>query len=195
MEAVRAANRRMNLTSITEEDAFVRDHILDSLAGLALLPPAGSVIDVGSGAGFPGVAIAIARPELRVTLLEASQKKAAFLASSGLPVVRARAEEYGRGPGRDAYDVAVARAVAPLAVVAELVLPLLRPGGAAVLWVGREVAGEAGEAARVCAALGATPERVVASASPGRRFRILRKIGPTPARFPRRAGVAARRPL
>jgi 16S rRNA (guanine527-N7)-methyltransferase len=185
----------MNLTAIVDERAFVQDHVLDSLAGLPWLPPAASVVDVGSGAGFPGVPLAIARPSLRVTLLEASRRKAKFLERSGLPVVWGRAEDYARGRGRDAFDVAVARAVAPLAVVLELVLPLVRPGGQAVLWLGREVAEEEAVAERVSLLLGARPAGVRASASPGRRFRIFDKVTGTPERFPRRAGVAARRPL
>ena len=195
MRAVLQANSRMNLTAITDEDAFIRDHILDSLAVLPWLPETGSVVDVGSGAGFPGVPIAIARPALQVTLLESSQRKAKFLETSGLPVVWSRAEDCGRGDGRDAFDVAVTRAVAPLAVVLELVLPLVRLGGQAVLWLGREALDEEATATRVCALLGARSARVVPSASQGRRFLIVDKVESCPERFPRRPGVAARRPL
>jgi 16S rRNA (guanine527-N7)-methyltransferase len=195
MDTVLAANRRQNLTRIIDEQAFVQNHILDSLAGLPMLPEAGTVVDVGSGAGFPGVVLALARPALRVTLLESSRRKARFLESSDLPVVWARAEDYARGAGRDAFDVAVSRAVAPLAVVLELVLPLVRPGGSAVLWLGHGSEGEDAVASRVSALLGARSERVAASPSPGRRFRIFAKIGSTPERFPRRSGVATRRPL
>ncbi len=195
MAAVREANRHMNLTAINDEDAFVRDHLLDALAALPLLPAGGSVCDVGSGAGFPGVPIGVARPALRVTLLESSRRKAVFLAGSGLPVVCARAEDYGRGAGRDLYDVAVSRAAAPLAVALELVLPLVRPGGQAILWLGRPTEDEEAVVARVCGQLGAREARVVASPLPGRRFRVVDKSVATPPRYPRRPGVAARRPL
>lgn len=194
MAAVLAENAVQNLTRITDPEAFARDHVVDGLAGGSVIPFGASVVDVGSGAGFPGVALAYARPDLRVTLVEASLRRARFLARSGLPVVRARAEDFARGDGRDAFDVAVTRAVAPPAVAAELALPLVRPGGRAVLWLGRDDPAERAHLARVAGALGGEIERVIPSLG-RRQLVVVAKRAATPARFPRRSGVAARRPL
>jgi 16S rRNA (guanine527-N7)-methyltransferase len=179
------------LTAISDPAAARRLHLDDALAAAPLLED-GPVVDVGSGGGSPGLPLAAVRPELRFDLLESARKKCDFLRGwaeqfDNVSVVCARAEDHGRGAGRDAYGTSVARAVAPPAVAAEWCLPLLRPAGRAVLFVGpsadfdavakaaREVAGELEEAAA--------------------GFVLLRKTGPTPDRFPRRPGVARKRPL
>jgi 16S rRNA (guanine527-N7)-methyltransferase len=147
-----------------------------------------SIVDVGSGGGTPGIPLAAALPERQVTLLEASRRKCDFLRrwEADLPnlrVVWGRAEEQPV----DAYGVAVAKALAPPPVAAEWCLPLVRPGGAAILWVGpsAERGRVASVAARLAAALAESPAGFV----------VLRKTGPTPAGFPRRAGIARKRPL
>lgn len=141
--------------------------------------------------------MAAARPELEVHLLEATRRKCEFLvrqqaAFPNLRVICARAEDFGRTAGRDAYAVALARALAPPPVAAEWCLPLVRPGGIAVVY-----AGDADEdLSRVAAELGAAPPRVVSQAgTKTRRLLVFRKLEPTPARFPRRPGVARKRPL
>lgn len=148
----------------------------------------GPVVDVGSGGGTPGIPLAAALPEREVTLLEAECRKADFLLRwteelPNLRVVWGRAEE--QEP--DCYGVAVAKALAPPPVAAEWCLPLVRPGGAAVLWVGPTA--EPDRVARVAERLAAEPEPAPAG------FLVLRKLGPTPAGFPRRPGVARKRPL
>jgi 16S rRNA (guanine527-N7)-methyltransferase len=148
----------------------------------------GPIIDVGSGGGAPGIPLAAALPEREVTLLEAERRKVDFLRrwTSELPnlrVVRGRAEEQET----DRFGAAVAKALAPPPVAAEWCLPLVRPGGAAVLWVGPTADRDA--VARVADRLAAAP--------PDERdgLLVLRKLGPTPDGFPRRPGVAKKRPL
>jgi 16S rRNA (guanine527-N7)-methyltransferase len=148
----------------------------------------GQIVDVGSGGGAPGIPLAHALPEREVTLLEASSRKCEFLErwTAELPnlrVVCGRAEEQPV----DAYGVAVAKALAPPPVAAEWCLPLVAPGGAAVLFVGPSAEDE--RVARVADRLAAEPVEAPAG------FLVLRKLGPTPEGFPRRSGVARKRPL
>ncbi len=146
----------------------------------------GSIVDVGSGGGAPGVPLAVSLPDREVTLLEASGRKAGFLRSLELPnvrVVHGRAEEQPV----DTYGVAVAKALAQPPVAVEWTLPLVRPGGTVVLWVGPTA-----EPDRVAAVAAKLAGELVES-PPG--FLVLRKVGPTPAGFPRRPGVARKRPL
>ena len=146
------------------------------------------MVDVGSGGGTPGIPLAAAFPEREVTLVEAERRKADFLRRwelefENLRVIRGRAEEQPA----DGYAVAVAKALAPPVVAAEWCLPLVQEGGAAVLWVGPTA--DAERVARAAAHLAAELE----SGPPG--FLVLRKVGPTPAGFPRRPGIARKRPL
>jgi 16S rRNA (guanine527-N7)-methyltransferase len=175
------------LTAIRDPEEARRVHVDDSLRGLPLVERfGGSIVDVGSGGGAPGVPLALALPEREVTLLEASSHKCAFLESLPIPnvrVVRGRAEEQAT----DSFGVAVAKALAPPPVAAEWCLPLVRPGGAAILWVGPSAEPE--RVARVAERLASE----LADSPPG--FLVLRKLGPTPPDFPRRPGVARKRPL
>jgi 16S rRNA (guanine527-N7)-methyltransferase len=179
------------LTAVREPEEARRVHVDDALAAADLLE-AGPVVDVGSGGGSPGIPLAAARPDLAFELLESHRRKCAFLveAAEAFPnvsVVCARAEEHGRGSGRDAYGAAVARALAPPAVAAEWCLPLVRPGGLAILYVGPSA--DKGVVAEVAALLAAEAE----PGPPG--LLRLRKLGLTPERFPRRPGAARKRPL
>jgi 16S rRNA (guanine527-N7)-methyltransferase len=159
----------------------------DSLRGLDLVRrEEGPVVDVGSGGGAPGLPLAHALPEREFVLLEANGRKCDFLAGvapANVRVVHGRAEEQET----DWAGCAVARALAPPPVAAEWCLPLVRPGGAAVLWVGptADVAAVASVAERIAARLEGSPAGFV----------VLRKVAPTPAGFPRRVGVAKKRPL
>jgi 16S rRNA (guanine527-N7)-methyltransferase len=176
---------------VREREEAWRVLVEEALAAAHLLEH-GPVVDVGSGGGSPGIPLAAARPDLRFDLLESQRRKCAFLtaAASEFPnvsVVRGRAEEHARGAGRDAYGAAVARALAPPPVAAEWCLPLVREGGVAVLYVGPSADEEA--LAEVAALLNAEPAQSLAG------LVVLRKTGPTPERFPRRPGVARKRPL
>ncbi len=185
------------LTAARDPEDARRVHLDDALATAALLQE-GPVVDVGSGGGSPGIPIASARPDLRVDLLEAQLRRCAFLedAAAGFPnarVVCARAEEHGRGEGRDAYAAAVAQALAPPAVALEWCLPLVREGGRVVLLAGDV---ELGPLATVAAAVGGgSPEAVALPGSKQRRLLIVPKLAPTPESYPRRPGLARKRPL
>ena len=175
------------LTSLRDAEAVRRLHLDDPLRGRELVARhPGTIVDVGSGGGSPGIPLAHAFPDREVVLLEAARRKCDFLERWAPPnarVVWGRAEEQPT----DWAGVAVARALAHPPTAAEWCLPLVRPGGAVVLWVGESVERErvARVAARLAAELGEGPEGLL----------VLRKTGPTPPGFPRRAGVARKRPL
>ena len=176
----------------------------DSLVLLDHLGSARNLVDVGSGAGLPGIPLKIARPDLEVTLIEADHDKAAFLVHAcaalqlgHVEVVARRAEEAGRDPRlRESFDVGVARALAPLPVLAELCLPLVRVGGRLLA---QKTEGEvASAAARAIDRLGGKLSGVVAAPSAARKrgtVVVIEKVRATPARYPRRPGVPARRPI
>lgn len=204
-----AWNERANLTTIIGERDIQIKHFLDSLTCLWALPAKTdhtTVLDVGSGAGFPGLPLKIYDPSLQVTLLESVGKKTAFLAHvverlglTGVTVVTDRAESLGHNKAyRERYDVVVARAVADLAVLAEYCLPLCRVGG---LFVAQKKAGIDAEmrgAAVAIATLGGGAVRQIDVALPGvdpRQLVVVEKARATPPRYPRRAGLPAKRPL
>jgi 16S rRNA (guanine527-N7)-methyltransferase len=178
--------------------------IEDSLVLLEHLGGASRLVDVGSGGGLPGLPLKIARPELAVTLVEADQAKAAFLvqacarlALDGVDVVARRAEEVGHEPGyREAFDVAVARALAPMPVLVELCLPLVRVGGRMLAQkTDRE---DVTAAARAIDTLGGSLRAVLRARSGIRdagTVVIVDKLLPTPSSYPRRSGVPAKKPL
>ncbi len=197
-------------TAPIDAETADRRHIAESLAFSALLGRRGllrdgvTVADVGTGGGLPGVPLAVAFPRTRVTLVEASARKTAFLRNVvqrlGLPnveVITARAETLGRdAAARERFDVVVSRAVAELRVLAELCLPLVAAGGVMAAIKGSRATDEVAAAASALEALGAA-EPEIASLGDGGPLVVVfvRKSSPTPARFPRREGVPAKRPL
>jgi 16S rRNA (guanine527-N7)-methyltransferase len=181
-------------------------HLADSLSALALgcVREARAIADLGSGAGFPGIVLAVALPSARVALVESAARKCAFLerlcAQAGIAnaiVVHARAEEWRDGLGM--CDLVVARALAALPVLCEYAAPLLRIGGSLVAWKGAVGPDEADAGARAARALGLEAGQPVRAApyagSVAHQFFLYRKLTPTPPGFPRRPGVARRRPL
>ncbi|MCL4299085.1 MAG: 16S rRNA (guanine(527)-N(7))-methyltransferase RsmG [Anaerolineae bacterium] len=205
-----AWNQRVNLTSIIEPQEIVTKHFLDSLSvygALSGLPPDLTLIDVGSGAGFPGLPLKIVLPDLRLTLLEATGKKTAFLDYvvhilnlTGVTVLTARAEEAGRRPDqRERYDAAVARAVAPLPVLAEYTLPLVRVGGRVIVQKGQHPAAEIKAAANALGILGGKVSQTLAVRVPGldaeRHMVVIQKNKATPPQYPRRSGLPAKKPI
>lgn len=210
-EELIAARKRISLTSLRDRESIERRHFLESLALLRAVEDAGAlgspVIDIGSGAGFPGVPIKIARPELEMTLLEATEKKAAFLRGliarlglSGVVVVDGRAEDVAHDPGqREAYTLALARAVAPLPTLVELALPFVRVGGYLATPKGSAAGREVREAANALRLCGGTVESMSKLDVPPRgsapTLVLVRKVAETPERYPRRSGMPSKRPL
>jgi 16S rRNA (guanine527-N7)-methyltransferase len=170
------------------------------------LVQAGAIADVGAGAGFPGLALAVALPEARVDLLESNRRKAEVIerlaraaGAANARAVAERAESWAAGEGSAAYDAVTARAVAPLAVLVEYAAPLLRVGGVLVAWKGIRNEDEEEGGARAAEELGMKPagvSRVVPFAgAEARHLHVYAKVGPTPLGFPRRPGRARKRPL
>lgn len=197
-------------TAIASVREAVNVHIADSLAVFETgwLDDAVNLIDIGSGLGFPGLVLAAARPDLEIVLLDAARKKsdASALIARRCEVANAhavwgRAEEIGADGSdhRERYDIVTARALAPLAVIAEYAAPLLRQGGVLIAWKGSPEAAELSAARKACKELGLeSVESHICEPYPSSGRRTLwaaRKIAPTPPRFPRRPGQAARSPL
>jgi 16S rRNA (guanine527-N7)-methyltransferase len=200
-------------TTVSDPEAALEVHVADSLSGLEVpeLSAARRIADIGAGAGFPGLVLALALPRAEVDLVEAAGRKTAVVdrliqavSLSNARSITARAEDLARVPaalggGREAYDAVTARAVGPLALLVEYAAPLLRSDGVLVAWKGtRDAAEEAGGAA-AAEIVGMAVERVLpVEPYPGslnRHLHVFRKIAPTPERFPRRAGMARKRPL
>ena len=185
------------LTAVSDLDEARRVHVEAALAAAGVIE-AGPVVDVGSGGGSPGIPIALARLDLDVVLLEAQQRRCAFLerTAADIPnaaVLCARAEEHGRGSGREAYGAAVAQALAPPPVALEWCLPLVRLAGRVVLLTGEVDLERAAKASEEVG--GGPPELVPLPGSERRSLLVVQKVAPTPERFPRRPGVARKRPL
>jgi 16S rRNA (guanine527-N7)-methyltransferase len=193
-------------TAVRDPARAVHAHVADSLMALELAPVAAArrIADLGSGAGFPGLALALALPDARVALVESAARKCEFLAraveaagAENAEVVHARAEAWREGLA--ACDLVTARALAALPVVVEYAAPLLAPGGTLVAWRGRRDAGAEAAAGRAAAEVGLEPVEVRRvepyAGARDRHLHVFRKSAPTPARFPRRAGMARKRPL
>jgi 16S rRNA (guanine527-N7)-methyltransferase len=204
-----AWNARINLTAIRDPDAVETLHFVDSVAGLAALPAEEGllVVDVGTGGGLPGLALRIARPDLRLTLLDSVAKKTRVLGEicralglDDVAVLTARAEDVGRDPAwRERWDVALSRALGTVVVVAELCLPLVRVGGLVLAWKKRDVDDEILAAGRGVSILGGRRLTSVPVDLPGlppdRQIVRLAKERPTPPRYPRAPGVPKTKPL
>lgn len=202
-------NARMDLTAVLDEDERVDRHDLDSAAPLrhGLLPQGARVIDVGTGAGFPGMPLLILRSDLEMTFLDALNKRIAFLNDAltrlGLTAttLHARAEDAARMPAhREAYDVAVSRAVANASTLSEITLPFVRVGGTAIAWKGPGISDELVSGKRAAFLLGGRVRGILDAPVPGREdwahvLLITDKTGKTPAAYPRKAGTPGKKPL
>ena len=202
-------NQKLNLTAITDPNEFWIKHIYDSLTCLQVIFSFGpsSVIDIGTGAGFPGIPLKIAFPEMRLTLAESIKKKADFcqlvvntLGLQDVNVAAERAETLGQdGAFREKYDWAIARAVAPLSVLVEYLLPLVHTGGQVLAQKGGSAEAEINEARRAIRLLGGEVAQVIPVELPqgmgSRTLITIKKVRPTPAAYPRRAGTPKKNPL
>lgn len=204
-------NTRMNLTGDTDFDTCLTRHYLDSLAPCAdpaLFPKGAALIDVGTGAGFPGLPIAFARPDLRVTLLDSLSKRVKFLEAvctatgrGDIGLRHARAEDGGRDPMlREQFDIATARAVAPLNVLCELLLPFVRVGGRMICYKGPTVSEELPAAQKAAKLLGGGVITLREISIPGEaewhhHIAVCTKERPTAKAYPRKAGTPGKQPL
>jgi 16S rRNA (guanine527-N7)-methyltransferase len=200
------ARERASVSSVVDERAW-KAHVADSLTGLEVeeLREGGRVADVGAGAGFPGLALAVALPAARVDLIESVSRKCAFMGRAiaaariaNAAVLDTRSEDWASGEGRESYDVVTARAVGRLSTLAELASPLLKPNGVLVAWKGKRDEGEEAQLQRAAGRLAMDSERILdVGASAGSRHRhlhVIRKTGATPPDLPRRPGMAKKRP-
>lgn len=202
-------NARFNLTAVRDVEGVRTKHFLDSLTCLLAWRenPPGRLIDIGTGAGFPGIPLKIVQPSMQLTLVESVGKKADFcrlvvkeLGLEKVQVLQARAEELGQQPAhREQYDWAVARAVANLPVLVEFLLPLVRVGGGALAQKGEAGPAEAQQAERAIKLLGGRIRQLKPVLLPGiveeRYLVIMDKIAGTPPQYPRRVGLAAKKAL
>ena len=202
-------NQRMDLTAVLGEEELVDRHFLDSLTVLntGLLDGTQNLIDVGTGAGFPGLVIALARPDLRVTLLDSQQKRLNFLqavidatGASNAELIHARAEDGARNPElRERFDIACARAVAPLNVLGEYLLPYVRVGGKMLCWKGPGLKDELEAGRKAAFLLGARLLEPVPAPVAGFDWNHMilpaEKTGKTPKAYPRKAGQPKAKPL
>lgn len=200
------AEERSSVSSVVDERAW-SVHVVDSLTGLEIpqLREAVKIADIGSGAGFPGLPLAVALPAARLDLIESVGRKCDFIrraiGAAGIAnanVLNARSEEIATGEGREAYEAVTARAVGRLSTLAELASPLLHDGGVLVAWKGRRDDEEEAQLDRAAEPLAMRPERILdvgdRAGSRHRHLHVIRKVGPTPADLPRRPGIAKKRP-
>ena len=200
------AQERASVSSVVDERAW-RVHVADSLTGLEVrdLRQAEAVADIGAGAGFPGLVLAVELPKARVDLIESVGRKCEFMrraaAAAGIPnvtVLNTRSEDLAAAAGREAYDAVTARAVGRLSTLAELASPLLKPNGVLVAWKGRRDEDEERQLENAAESLAMAPEQILdvgsRAGSEHRHLHVIRKTGPTPDNLPRKPGIAKKRP-
>ncbi|HEX5984770.1 MAG TPA: 16S rRNA (guanine(527)-N(7))-methyltransferase RsmG [Solirubrobacterales bacterium] len=200
------AEERASVSSVVDERAW-QVHVVDSLTGLEVpaLREARRIADVGAGAGFPGLVLAVALPEAQVDLIESVGRKCEFMRhaieAAGIAnatVLNTRSEDLASGAGREAYDAVTARAVGRLSTLAELASPLLKPNAVLVAWKGKRDEEEEQQLQNASDALAMTPEQILdvgnRAGSEHRHLHIIRKSAPTPANLPRKPGIAKKRP-
>lgn len=202
-------NKVMNLTAITEYEEVVDKHFIDSilLGSVKELSGKKRVIDVGTGAGFPGIPLKIVYPELEITLLDSLNKRVKFLNEvieelglTGIQAVHSRAEDLAQDAAhRQQYDICVSRAVANLATLSEYCIPFVKQGGYFISYKSTQIEEELKQAKKAVQVLGGTLEQVETVQIPGttieRQFVMIRKTGTTPKKFPRKAGTASKTPI
>ncbi|MDX6635596.1 MAG: rRNA (guanine527-N7)-methyltransferase [Solirubrobacterales bacterium] len=200
------AEERASVSSVVDQRAW-QVHVVDSLTGLEVpeLRGARRIADVGAGAGFPGLVLAVALPAAQIDLVESVGRKCEFMrgaiVAAGITnadVLNTRSEDLAAADGREAYDAVTARAVGRLSTLAELASPLLKPNGVLVAWKGKRDEDEERQLQSASEALAMSPEQIIdvgdRAGSEHRHLHVIRKTGPTPANLPRNPGIAKKRP-
>lgn len=200
------AEERASVSSVVDQRAW-QVHVADSLTGLEVpdLRQAKRIADVGAGAGFPGLVLAVALPDTRIDLIESVGRKCEFMRQaieaaeiSNADVLNTRSEDQAKGAGREAYDAVTARAVGRLSTLAELASPLLKPNGVLVAWKGKRDPDEEQQLANASEALAMRSEQILdvgnRAGSEHRHLHVIRKTGSTPDNLPRKPGIAKKRP-
>ncbi|HKO38308.1 MAG TPA: 16S rRNA (guanine(527)-N(7))-methyltransferase RsmG [Solirubrobacterales bacterium] len=200
------AEERASVSSVVDERAW-QVHVVDSLTGLEIpdLSRAERIADIGAGAGFPGLVLAVALPAAQVDLIESVGRKCEFMRRAieaaeiaNTNVVNARSEDQAKGAGHEAYEAVTARAVGRLSTLAELASPLLEPNGVLVAWKGKRDEDEERQLANAAEDLAMHPDQILdvgnRAGSEHRHLHLIRKKGPTPPNLPRNPGMAKKRP-
>ena len=200
-------NEKINLTAITEEDEVILKHFVDSMTVLKYIDNGASIVDVGTGAGFPGIPVSIAKDSVNVILVDSLNKRINFLQEvisqidlKNIKAIHSRAEEFGQNKEhREKYDISVSRAVANLSVLVEYLLPLVKVGGKCICMKGSEVEEEITNAKFAIKELGGKIEFVDEFCLPGtdikRNIIVIRKEKETPKKYPRKSGTPSKQPL
>ena len=206
MNLLKEWNEKINLTAIVDDEGIIIKHFIDSLTVEKYIPLNSSVIDVGTGAGFPGMVLKIAREDTKITLLDSLNKRLNFLNEvinkcnlNDIYTVHGRAEDYGNSiKYRENYDIAIARAVANLSVLAEYCLPFVKIGGIFIAMKGNNIE-EIEEAKKAIEILGGKIEKIDTFKLPNtdieRNIIIVRKTRNTPNQYPRKAGIPTNKPI
>lgn len=200
-------NEKINLTAITEEDDIILKHFIDSLTILEYIPEKSNVIDVGTGAGFPGIPLKIVREDINMTLMDSLNKRITFLNEiinklglKKINAIHSRAEELAKMPEhREKYDIAVSRAVANLSTLSEYMIPFVKVGGKCICMKGSNIEEELKTAKNAIKELGGEIEKVINFKLPDsdneRNIIIIKKVRNTKSKYPRKAGMPSKEPL
>lgn len=200
-------NEKVNLTAITEINEVILKHFIDSMTVLKFLEESEDIIDVGTGAGFPGIPIAIMNPNKRITLLDSLNKRINFLNEvcnklkiDNVKTIHGRAEDFGQNKDyREKYDIAISRAVANMTTLSEYLIPFIKLGGRCICMKGNEIEEELEQAKYAIKLLGGKIERVEKFNLPNsdieRNIVIIKKIQETPSKYPRKAGMPSKAPM
>ena len=200
-------NEKINLTAITKQEEIILKHFIDSITIANYIPANAKLVDVGTGAGFPGIPLKIIRRDIEITLLDSLNKRINFLKEvieklslKKIQAIHARVEEIGQNKSyRESFDVATSRAVANLATLSEYLIPLVRLDGICISMKGSEIEEEIKQGQKAISVLGGIVEKVDSFQLPqtnmDRNLIILRKVKKTPSKYPRKAGTPAKEPI
>ena len=200
-------NEKMNLTAITDPEEIILKHFIDSITILKEIKDGSTLVDVGTGAGFPGIPLSIMNPTLKITLVDSLNKRLIFLQEvvdklklKNVEIVHARAEEFGQNKKyRESFDISTSRAVANLSTLSEYLIPLVKVGGKVISMKAAEAQDEINEAKKAIEVLGGTIEKIdefnLPESDIGRTIIVIKKNKNTPNKYPRKPGTPSKEPI